>query len=191
VPEKGPIPIQKSRLSSVRRPKRIRNLFIAALIGGGLAYAGWTSHHWSWAIIGAVVFVLALVNTWFSRKLGVLVVGILRVLVFSGIRLLTALVFYGIVSPISLLSRLRPRPWRASEQVLADPEDTHDQDLQAQVYGVEEDASSPSGESQPDGASSHKSAAATLSDLLRPKGEPSYAAPPRRPPTAADFERLR
>lgn len=169
MPEKGPVPITKSRLPAVRRPKRVRNLLIAAAIGAGLAMVGWRSGHWSWAIAGAGVFVVALLSTWFSRKLGVLVVGMLRILAYNVIRFATALVFYGIATPIALLSRLQPRPWRASEQVLADD-------------AIEEGhAPAPS--------------MATRGGLLRPKsgsrGAPSYAAPPRRPPTAADFERLR
>lgn len=172
MPEKGPKPVQKSRLPVIRKPKRVRNLLIAGLIGIGLTALGWCTGQWTWAIAGAVVVLLSMLSTWFSRKVGVLVVGIFRLLTYTAIRLVTALFFYTVITPVALLNRLRPKPWRASEQVLAKANE-----------------SEKARASRQKGAP--KTAAAALGGLLRPKGEPSYAAPPRRPPTAADFERLR
>lgn len=124
----------------VRKPKRLRNLAIAAGTGGALAAAGWfAGPAYAW-VPGVALFALALVFPWFGRKLALLVLGVWRLFGNGLIRLFTALLFFGLVTPLAFLGRLGRGPWRA------------------------------------------KAAA---------DGKVSYAAPPRRPPTAADFERLR
>jgi hypothetical protein len=124
----------------VRKPKRLRNLAIAAGTGAALAVAGWFAAPPYGYVPGLAVFALALVFPWFGRKLALLVLGLWRLLGNGLIRLFTALVFFGLLTPLVTLGRLGRGPWRA------------------------------------------KAAA---------DGKVSYAAPPRRPPTAADFERLR
>jgi hypothetical protein len=127
---------RKANVTMWRKPKRVRNLLIAAVLSVVLLGIGLVSWQVEWYYAAAAVFALAVVSPWFARKLGNGLYMAVKTLVYTLLRLVTALFFYSVISPIAFLLRLQKGPWRA-------------------------------------------------------KNKASYAAPPRRPPTAADFERLR